>query len=93
MEKYNIEKYQIKYPNGDGTSDIWTFDKSITKNGPISTEMNVKDDSYKKVIVEDEPEKEQPSNESLPKTKRMYLNPANNKMVGYARAKFLKLID
>lgn len=86
-------KFERRYPNGNGTSDVWKYDYSITKNGPVSVEVNVSDNSFKKRIVDDEPKiEEETSNDSLPKTKRMYLNPANGKMVGYARAKFLNLI-
>lgn len=85
-------KFEKKYPNGDGTSDVWKYDHSITKNGPVSVEVNVPDGSFKKQVIEEE-KTEQVDNESLPKTQRKYLNPANGKMVGYARAKSLKLID
>lgn len=85
-------KFEQRYPNGNGTSDVWKYDYSITKNGPVSVEVNVTDGSFNRKVVEEE-QPQEISNESLPKTKRMYLNPANGKMVGYARAKSLKLID
>jgi hypothetical protein len=34
-----------------------------------------------------------PTDESIPKTKRKYVNPVNNKLVAYSRAKELGLID
>lgn len=60
---------------------IWEFDTQINPHGPISvTESPLEE---KNLIAE----------EDLPVTKRQYLNPSNGKMVGYARAKNLGLIQ
>jgi hypothetical protein len=73
-------------------TEIWIFDSAITKNGPISTETI---DKKSKPKIDFTPDKfdEPVDNDKLPKTKRKYFNPKNEKWLGYTRAKNLGLVD
>jgi hypothetical protein len=76
--------------NGDRMQVI--YDPTVFKNGPISIEI-VPEGGFSKMVAEaDVVLTFNRSNDSLPKTKRKYINPANGKEVGYARAKTLGLI-
>ena len=82
-KKGNLITRKWKSDNGD--TNILKFDISKSRNNPISTELI----SVKEEVYIDEPELD---NDDLPKTKRKYINPTNGKLIGYARAKNLRLI-
>jgi hypothetical protein len=84
-------QFTREYKNADGTTSIWYYDHSKFTNGPIKVEVGGVNDKTS-VITEDEP-KDTSQDTSIPLTKRMWTNPANNKLVGYTRAKNLGLIN
>ena len=65
-----------EYTNKDGVKHIWYFNHGKMDRGPFKVEME-----YPAGWKSDEE-----TNDSLPITKQMFFNPANNKMVGYGRA-------
>jgi hypothetical protein len=70
----------------DGVKVIWHYDDDISKVGPFKVEINYPKDKTSE-------NKHKPSiKEKLLITKQMFYNPHNGKMVGYTRAKMLKLI-
>ncbi len=70
--------YQHEFPAGkDGVKSIWYYDWNINKvNGLVRTE-NIFPKDFDDTL---------PDDDSLPLTKRTFLNPANGKYVGYGRA-------
>jgi hypothetical protein len=86
MIKTTLRQYQREFINDDGTTEIWTYDLDKFDRGPIeSTTIYAKDYKSPLEIIKAE-------NKNVPLTKQQWLNPANGKMVGYARAKSLNLI-
>ena len=79
----NPEKYTREVVHEDGVKQTWSYDTSISMNGPIKVDI-----SYPNAYVSFEEEEEK-----LPASKRKYLNPHNGKLVGYGRAKQLGLIS
>ena len=77
-------KYTLEFDEEDGTKSIWTYDKNITTDGPISVEIKYPKNYGFLTFAEEQ--------ERLPKTKRRYINPHNGKEVGYQRAKALGLV-
>jgi hypothetical protein len=69
------------YTDEEGYSQTWHYDLDKSPNGPMMVEIFYPDGYF--------PEEQE---ENLPKTKRKYFNPANGKMVAYARAKELGLL-
>jgi hypothetical protein len=78
-----LRKFTREFQDHTGHRSVWTYDLDKNPNGPIMTEQ-----FYPKGSKEEPNE----TDESIPKTKRKYLNPKNGKMVSYLRAKELKLI-
>lgn len=76
-----------EYKDHTGHRSVWTYDLDINPYGPISVEEFYVGNNKASKTEED------PTSESIPKTKRMYYNEANGKLVGYTRAKALGLID
>ena len=72
---------EIIFP--DKVKQIWTYDLSKFKRGPISVEI-----FYPSNYVSLDEEQEE-----LPLTERKYLNPHTGKWVAYFRAKQLGLIN
>jgi hypothetical protein len=79
-------KFTREYKDRSGKQAIWTYNLDIQPYGPISVEH-----IYPKGFEEEQEENDLTS-KKIPKTKRMYLNEANGKLVGYTRAKVLGLI-
>lgn len=77
-------KFTREFKGYNGHRSVWTYDLDKNPNGPIMVE-----EFYPKGS---EPEKEDPTSKKIPKTKRMYYNEANGKLVGYTRAVQLGLI-
>jgi len=75
------KKYTQRFKDWEGKWVVWKWDKTKFANGPISVEVEYPKEKLNKVLDQD-----------LPKTQRKYLNPKNNKYVGYQRAKQLGLI-
>ena len=66
----------------------WYYDTNRTTNGPVKVDI-----SYPKGYdFRTFEEKLHDENKKVPLTKRKYLNPANDKLVGYARARALGII-
>ena len=88
IDQFKANIYTKDFKNADGTTDRWYYNLNKYPNGPYKTECDI----YNK---EPMPENKQVviSQESLPKTKRQYINPNNGKLVGYTRARMLGLID
>jgi hypothetical protein len=71
------KKYTREYTNKDGVKSIWKFDWiKNPQNGLVETE-NIFPKDYDDTL---------PDDDSLPLTKRTWLNPANGKYVSYGRA-------
>jgi len=75
-------KYTREYESEDGSTEVWYFDRSITRNGPVSVEIK----HFKQYISFEEEQA------GLPLTKRQFFNEINHKYVGYARAKALGIL-
>jgi hypothetical protein len=81
-------KYKRVYTDEDGTIMTWHYDTDRTTNGPVKVDISYPKGYDFRTIDErlcDE-------NKELPKTRRKYLNPANDKLVGYTRARALGII-
>ena len=78
-------KFTKEFNNVDGTKAVWKYDTSVTSYGPISVEIIYP----KNTEVKEELDL---TSESIKKTKRLYLNEANGKLVKYFRAKELGII-
>ena len=87
-------KYSREFKNADGATRTWSYDTERFANGPYRVEIGyAKDTDYNKTFEEEFDEDRDTSNDtSIPITKRRWTNPANNKLVGYTRAKNLGLI-
>jgi hypothetical protein len=80
-------KYEVSYKEDDGCVSVWKYDWEINKiSGLVQTET-----IYPEGYVDPQIEIEK-ANKKLPLFKQKFFNPSNGKMVGYARAKSLKLI-
>lgn len=75
-------KFTRQYTSEDGSVETWYYNLDYFANGPFKVDITAP------VIKETWEEK----NAKLPKTKRKYFNPANNKWIGYGRAKQLGVI-
>jgi hypothetical protein len=75
-------KYTRVFKDVDGGGETWYYNLDKFPNGPY------------KVVIHESPNNEswEQINAKQRKTHRKYLNPANNKYVGYGRAKQLGLI-
>ena len=81
-----MEKFNREYNYHTGKRIVWSYDPKKNLNGPHSVEI-----FYPKGY--DDKTEGDPTDESIPKTKRKYINPKNGKLVAYTRAKELGLID
>jgi hypothetical protein len=82
-------KYKRVFPTDeDGTIMTWYYDTDRTISGPVKVDISYPK-GYDFRTLE---ERLRDENKELPKTKRRYLNPANDKLVGYARARALGII-
>tara|TARA_R110000744_G_scaffold126272_1_gene232521 strand:+ start:835 stop:1110 length:276 start_codon:yes stop_codon:yes gene_type:complete len=70
------------YDNSDGTTETWHYNLDKFSNGPFKVDIKY---STSHLTFEE-------INEALPKTQRRYYNPANQKYIGYGRAKQLGLL-
>jgi hypothetical protein len=70
------------YENSDGTTETWHYNLDKAPNGPFKVDIK---HSTSHLTFEEQ-------NALLSKTQRKYFNPANNKWIGYGRAKQLKVI-
>jgi hypothetical protein len=87
-------KFIRRCRNADGSSNaVWTFDLDINPNGPIET-VEIPTETEKKEEKQELKKLDLDAiiNETLPLTKRKWINPKNGKEVGYTRAKNLGLI-
>jgi len=82
-------KFIREFKNADGSLSKWHYNPEVFPNGPFKVEFEYADDDQD-VLVEEETDTSK--NTSIPITKRKWTNPANGKLVGYARAKGLGLI-
>jgi hypothetical protein len=82
----NSKQFTREFSDREGIKIVWYYDVDKYGMNPFKTEIihpeGINDN------MDDETD-----NENLPKTKRKYFNPTNNKYVGYTRAKMLGLID
>lgn len=76
-------KFTREFVNKDGHRSVWTYDLNKSPNGPVSVEI-----FYPKGAKEEF----DPTSETIKKTKRMYYNEKNGKLVAYTRAKELGII-
>lgn len=81
-----MEKFSREYNYHTGKRIVWSYDPKKNLNGPHSVEI-----FYPKGY--DDKVEDDPTDESIPKTRRKYINPKNGKLVAYTRAKELGLID
>ena len=70
------------YENSDGTTETWHYNLDKAPNGPFKVDIK---HSTSHLTFEEQ-------NALLSKTQRKYYNPANEKYVGYGRAKQLGLL-
>ena len=77
-----LRQFIRQYKSEDGSVETWHYDLDYFPNGPYKVEIT------SPAIKETWEER----NAKLPKTKRKYFNPANDKWVGYGRAKQLGVI-
>lgn len=75
-------KFTREFLDYNGAKSIWTYDYSITRNGPVNVEI-----IYSKDYTSFEEEQK-----DLPITKRKYLNKETGKYVAYTRAKQLGIL-
>ena len=75
-------QYTRMFDNGDGSIETWHYNLDKFSNGPFKVDIKY---STNHLTFEE-------INEALPITKRKYYNPANEKYVGYGRAKQLGLL-
>ena len=81
-------KYKRVYHSEDGTKMTWYYDTNRTTNGPVKVDISYPKDYDFRTFEE----KLRDENKKVPLTKRKYLNPANDKLVGYTRARALGII-
>lgn len=79
-------QFERHYKEYDGITETWRYDLDKFPNGPIEVIVNYP------IGYKTPQELLETKNEGIPLTHRQWLNPANGKMVGYARAKALNLI-
>lgn len=82
--------YTRTHYDKDGCIQVWHYNHEKYPNNPLWQVEITYPEGY---FPDEESTPIDPTSESLPKTKRMYMNPSNNKLVGYTRAKALGLID
>jgi len=75
-------QYTREFTDTDGSVSVWHYDLDYFPRGPYKVEVQ---EAPCKLTWEEK-------NARLPKTQRKYFNPANNKWIGYGRAKQLKVI-
>ena len=75
-------QYTREFTDSEGNVEIWHYDLDYFANGPFKVEIQ---EAPCKLTWEEK-------NARLSKTQRKYFNPANNKWIGYGRAKQLKVI-
>jgi len=75
-------KYTREFTDSEGNVEIWHYDLDYFPRGPFKVEVQ---EAPCKLTWEEK-------NARLSKTQRKYFNPANNKWIGYGRAKQLKVI-
>jgi len=75
-------QYTRVFDNGDGATETWHYNLDKFANGPFKVDVKY---STNHLTFEEQ-------NALLSKTQRKYYNPANDKYVGYGRAKQLGLI-
>ena len=75
-------QYTRMFDNGDGSTETWHYNLDKFSNGPFKVDIKY---STNHLTFEE-------INEALPITKRRYYNPANQKYIGYGRAKQLGLL-
>lgn len=78
-------KFTREFTDKDGHRSVWTYDLDKSPNGPISVEI-----FYPKGAKEED--EFDPTSDKIKKTKRMYYNEKNGKLVAYTRAKELGII-
>jgi len=78
-------RFTREFTDKDGHCSVWTYDLNKSSNGPISVEI-----FYPKGAKEED--EFDPTSENIKKTKRMYYNEKNGKLVAYTRAKELGII-
>jgi hypothetical protein len=78
-------KFTREFKDEDGITRTWFYDTDKFGMNPYKVEITYPEGYDYNDLKEDD--------NTLPKTKRKYLNPANGKMVGYTRARMLKLVD
>jgi hypothetical protein len=84
-------QYTVVYEDKQNNSKaIWYYDKARFQNGPVKVEIFDLDETTNPPQIEEPKDTSQDT--SIPLTKRYWTNPANGKLVGYARAKGLGLI-
>ena len=76
-------RFTREFANKDGHHSVWIYDLNKSPNGPVSVEI-----FYPKGAKEEF----DPTSENIKKTKRMYYNEKNGKLVAYTRAKELGII-
>ena len=75
-------KYIREFTDSEGEVSIWHYDLDYFPRGPYKVEVQ---EAPCTLTWEEK-------NAKLSKTQRKYFNPANNKWIGYSRAKQLKVI-
>lgn len=78
-------KFTREFKDFSGNRSVWTYDLDKSPNGPISVEI-----FYPKGAKEED--EFDPTSDKIKKTKRMYYNEKNGKLVAYTRAKELGII-
>lgn len=90
--------YNRDFVNKDGTTDRWYYNLNKYPRGPYKVECDIynvepvptqKPGKTTEVLNQDE----LVNNMNVKKTKRLYINPNNGKVIGYTRARMLGLID
>lgn len=82
----NSKQFTREFSDRDGIKIIWHYNVDKYGMNPYKTEIHYPEEDNKY-------EESEIDNDDIPKTKRKYFNPTNNKYVGYTRAKMLGLID
>ncbi len=75
-------KYTREFTDSEGNVSTWHYDLDYFPRGPFKVEIQ---EAPCTLTWEEK-------NAKLSKTQRKYFNPANNKWIGYGRAKQLKVI-
>lgn len=80
-------QYTRSYTDEDDVITTWSYDLDISNRGPISVEQFFPKGFLTPV------EKQHKRNSKLPRSKQTFYNPENGKLVGYARASQLGLLN